>query len=145
MHFFLKLRCLKNERNIWQNSALVSWGRILSNISFVFWAMELQEKLLLRFTDLYWGLLEPEAAVGYSGTGVPELFFSGRLLTSFLSLQLNNTSANACKCIYLFSCQIIVRPGAYWVLLFWRPCCTNTVKSQARSESCIYVLRKPAT
>ena len=38
--------------------------------------------------------------MGYSGTGVPELFFSGRLLTSFLSLQLNNTSANACK-IYI--------------------------------------------
>ena len=27
-------------------------GRILSNISFVFWAMEFQEKMLLRFTDL---------------------------------------------------------------------------------------------
>ena len=26
---------------------------MLSNISFVFWAMEFQEKLLLRFTDLY--------------------------------------------------------------------------------------------
>ena len=32
---------------------LASQGRILSNISFVFWAMEFQEKLLLRFTDLY--------------------------------------------------------------------------------------------
>jgi hypothetical protein len=27
-------------------------GQNFSNISFVFWAMELQEKLLLRFTDL---------------------------------------------------------------------------------------------
>ena len=26
---------------------------MLSNISFVFWVMEFQEKLLLRFTDLY--------------------------------------------------------------------------------------------
>ena len=25
----------------------------MSNISFVFWAMEFQEKMLLRFTDLY--------------------------------------------------------------------------------------------
>ena len=29
-HFFLKLHCQKNEQNIWQNSALASWGRILS-------------------------------------------------------------------------------------------------------------------
>ena len=28
-------------------------GRILSNISSVFWAIEFQEKMLLRFTDLY--------------------------------------------------------------------------------------------
>ena len=28
-------------------------GRILSNISFIFWAMEFQEKIFLRFTDLY--------------------------------------------------------------------------------------------
>ena len=51
-HFFLKLHCPKNERYIWQNSALASYGRILSNILFVIWAMEFQEKLLLRFTDL---------------------------------------------------------------------------------------------
>ena len=31
-------------------------GRILSNISLVFWAMELQEKYLLRFTDLFFVL-----------------------------------------------------------------------------------------
>ena len=29
----------------------------MSNILFVFWAMELQEKLLLRFTDLFQELL----------------------------------------------------------------------------------------
>ena len=51
-HFFLKLYCPKNELNIWQNSALASKGRILFNISFIFWAMEFQEKLLFRFTDL---------------------------------------------------------------------------------------------
>ena len=28
-------------------------GRILSNISLVCWAMEFQEKMLLRFIDLY--------------------------------------------------------------------------------------------
>ena len=34
-------------------SYMISYvGRILSNISFVFWAMEFQEKLLFRFTDL---------------------------------------------------------------------------------------------
>ena len=32
-----------------KNSALASKGRILSNISFVFWAMEFQEKLLFRW------------------------------------------------------------------------------------------------
>ena len=94
-------------------------------------------------------LLRPSWAGGSSGLfwyrGAGITFFSGRLLTSSLSLQLNNTHANACKYIYLFSCQIILRTGAYRVLLFWRPGCTNTVKSQARSESCIYVLRKPAT
>ena len=52
-HFFLKLHCPKTERNISQNSALVLYSRILSNISFVFWAMEFQEKMLLIFTDLY--------------------------------------------------------------------------------------------
>ena len=31
---------------------LESLGRILSNISFVFWAMEFQENLLLRFTGI---------------------------------------------------------------------------------------------
>ena len=50
--FFLKHHCSKYERNIRQNSALWSKGRILPNISFVFWAMEFQEKMLLRFTDL---------------------------------------------------------------------------------------------
>ena len=29
-----------------------SLGRTLSNISFVFWAMEFQQKMFLRFTDL---------------------------------------------------------------------------------------------
>ena len=33
-HFFFKFHCPKNERNTWQNSALASYGRILSNISF---------------------------------------------------------------------------------------------------------------
>ena len=49
-HFFLKFHCPKNKRNIWQNSALASLGRILL---FVFWAMEFQERLLLILTDLY--------------------------------------------------------------------------------------------
>ena len=44
---FLKLPCPKNELNIRQNSALA-----LSNILFVFCAMEFQEKMLLRLTDL---------------------------------------------------------------------------------------------
>ena len=52
--FFLKLHCPRNEQNTRQNSALWSWGRNLSNISFIFWAMEVQEKMLLRFTDLYY-------------------------------------------------------------------------------------------
>ena len=46
--FFLKLHYPKKEKNIRQNSAL-----ILSNILFIFWAMQFQEKLLLRFTDPY--------------------------------------------------------------------------------------------
>ena len=49
--FFLKLHCPKIEGNTCQNSALVTESRILSIISFVFLAMESQEKLLLRFTD----------------------------------------------------------------------------------------------
>ena len=52
-HFFLKFHCPKNEWNIRQNSALWSWGRILSNILFVFWAMEFQEKYAL---EIYWPL-----------------------------------------------------------------------------------------
>jgi hypothetical protein len=52
-HFFLKLHCPKNQRNIWQNSDLASWGRILSNVLFIFGAIEFQGKLLLSFTDLY--------------------------------------------------------------------------------------------
>ena len=51
-HFFLKLHCPQNERKIRQNSARWSKGKILSNISFVFGAMEFQEKMILRFTDL---------------------------------------------------------------------------------------------
>ena len=49
-HFFLKLHCQANEWNIWQNSALASYGRILYKISFIFWVMEFQEKMLLSFT-----------------------------------------------------------------------------------------------
>ena len=30
--FFFEIPFLKKERNIWQNSALASWGRILSNV-----------------------------------------------------------------------------------------------------------------
>ena len=52
-HFFLKHHCPKNEQNIWQNSALASKGRILSNVLFVFGAMQFQEKMLLKFTNLY--------------------------------------------------------------------------------------------
>ena len=47
--FFLKLHCPQNDLNIWQN---LLRAEILSNISFFLWAMEFQEKLLLRFTDL---------------------------------------------------------------------------------------------
>ena len=49
---FLETPLNKKRRNIWQNSVLASQGRILSNIAFVFWAMEFHEKLLLRITDL---------------------------------------------------------------------------------------------
>ena len=45
--FFLKLHCPKNEQNIRQNFALSSYGRILSNILLVFWAIQLQEEMLL--------------------------------------------------------------------------------------------------
>ena len=51
-HFFLNLHCPKNEQNIRQNLVLWRWSRILSNISFFWGAMEVQEKMLLRFTDL---------------------------------------------------------------------------------------------
>ena len=50
-HFFLKLHCPKNEGKIRQYSALWSYSRILSDISFLFWAMVFQEKNVLRFTD----------------------------------------------------------------------------------------------
>ena len=36
-------------------------GRNLSKIQFAFWAMEFEEKLILRFTDLQWSLyLKPQ-------------------------------------------------------------------------------------
>ena len=40
---FLKLHCPKSERNSCENYALASSGRILSNISLVFWAIEFQK------------------------------------------------------------------------------------------------------
>jgi hypothetical protein len=42
----------KKLSNIIMGLNLFDWqGRILSNILFVFWAMEFQEKVFLRFTD----------------------------------------------------------------------------------------------
>jgi hypothetical protein len=59
-HFFLRLHCPQNERNIKTKFCPMKLRQNFSNISFVFGAMEFQEKMLLRFTDLYstmqWGL-----------------------------------------------------------------------------------------
>ena len=57
-HYFLKLHFPKNELNIWQNSARASYGRILSNISSVSWAMEFQEKC-------FWDLLTFRSRITY--------------------------------------------------------------------------------
>ena len=35
----------------------------MSNIPFVFWAMEFQEKIVLRFTDLYLGTYMTESSL----------------------------------------------------------------------------------
>ena len=51
--FFLKLHCPKNKRYIWQNSALASEGRILSNISFVFLGNRFSRK---NAFEIYWPL-----------------------------------------------------------------------------------------
>ena len=54
-HFFLKLHCPKDERNIRQNYALACFIRqnfVQYFVTFVFWENEFQEKLLLRHTDL---------------------------------------------------------------------------------------------
>ena len=49
--FFFKLYCPKKRTKI-DKILPYEAGPDLSNISFVFWAMEFQEKMLLRFTDL---------------------------------------------------------------------------------------------
>ena len=55
-HFFLKLHCPKDERNIRQNYALACFIRqnfVQYFVTFVFWANEFQEKFLMIFLDLY--------------------------------------------------------------------------------------------
>ena len=48
-HFFLKLLPKKRTKYLTKFCSSI----VLSNISFIFWAMEFQEKMVLRFTDLY--------------------------------------------------------------------------------------------
>ena len=48
-HFFLKLHCPQNKLNIWQNLLRTEICLIFRSL---IWAMEFQEKLPLRFTDL---------------------------------------------------------------------------------------------
>ena len=63
-----------------QNSALASQGRILSNISFDFWAMQFEEKLLLRFTNLQYISLLSLLVLG------PIICSSKRLVSSWFGL-----------------------------------------------------------
>ena len=55
----------------------MSQGRILSNVSFVFRAIEFQEKMLLRFTELYILIFRQQCPIGN-----PSIFFCERLWVS---------------------------------------------------------------
>ena len=50
---YLTKFCPRSRTSDYRGPCLASQGRILSHISFVFLAVEFQEKLFLRFTDLY--------------------------------------------------------------------------------------------
>ena len=50
--FFLKLHCPKNEKNIDKILPYEARAEFCQIFRSFFWAMEFQEKLLLRFTDL---------------------------------------------------------------------------------------------
>ena len=49
--FFLKLHCPKSDRNILKD--FCAGAELLQKFSVTFWAIELLEKCLLRFPDLY--------------------------------------------------------------------------------------------
>ena len=68
-HFFLKLHCPK------------------SDISFAFWVMKFQEKLLLRFTDHYLSDLKSEM-IKKKKIWEPEYHLSSIFVEIFLSLEI---------------------------------------------------------
>ena len=55
--FFVKKTCFFLQKHVffWQKLDSLTW--VSFSILFIVWAMEFQEKLLLRFTDLQWTLL----------------------------------------------------------------------------------------
>ena len=111
--FFLKLYCLKNKRNTFTLLHKAEFcGRILSNILFVFRAMEFQEKMLLRFTDLYTAallLLHSRLHFAFSG-------FSPTSLQKFLhfySFCFNQITPSFSWSIYIISRLILHLRATY--------------------------------
>ena len=92
---------------------------MLSNILFVFWAMEFQEKSLLRFTDLYWDQISP--ILTPSKKTQVRKFLRSWSKTSALNLYLRPSSTVSVFLVWSLGNVTLSWTTDTWFLEFWKP------------------------